>query len=115
MAAVRLRVINLLIFLGCFMETIAIIVVTMPVLVPVVQAFHWNLIWFGVIVVINMEMALIHPPVGLNLFVVQSVAPDVPLRRIVVGTLPYVAIMMAVLILVGVFPQLTALLAPASP
>ena len=105
----------LLIFLGCFMETIAIIVVTMPVLVPVVQAFHWNLIWFGVIVVINMEMALIHPPVGLNLFVVQSVAPDVPLRRIVVGTLPYVAIMMAVLILVGVFPQLTALLAPAAP
>jgi C4-dicarboxylate transporter DctM subunit len=103
----------LLIFLGCFMETIAIIVVTMPVLVPVVQAFHWNLIWFGVIVVINMEMALIHPPVGLNLFVVQSVAPDVPLRRIVMGTLPYVAIMMAVLILVGVFPRLTALLTPA--
>ena len=75
-----------------------------------VQAFHWDLIWFGVIVVINMEMALIHPPVGLNLFVVQSVAPDVPLRRIVFGTLPYVFIMAAVLLLVGVFPQLTRLL-----
>ena len=100
----------LLIFLGCFMETIAIIVVTMPILVPVVQAFHWDLIWFGVIVVINMEMALIHPPVGLNLFVVQSVAPDVPLRRIVFGTLPYVFIMAAVLVLVAAFPQLTQLL-----
>ncbi len=100
----------LLIFLGCFMETIAIIVVTMPILVPVVQSFHWDLIWFGVIVVINMEMALIHPPVGLNLFVVQSVAPDVPLRRIVMGTLPYVFIMAAVLALVGVFPQLTRIL-----
>ncbi len=96
----------LLIFLGCFMETIAIIVVTMPVLIPVVQAFHWNLIWFGVIVVINMEMALIHPPVGLNLFVVQSVAPDVALRRIVMGTLPYVFIMAGVLALIAVFPGL---------
>ena len=101
--------VNLLpIFLGCFMETIAIIVVTMPILVPVVQAFHWNLIWFGVIVVINMEMALIHPPVGLNLFVVQSIAPDVPLRRIVLGTLPYVFIMAGVLPLVGIFPGLTS-------
>jgi len=105
----------LLIFLGCFMETIAIIVVTMPILVPVVQAFHWNLTWFGVIVVINMEMALIHPPVGLNLFVVQSVAPDVPLRKIVFGTLPYVFIMAAVLILVGVCPPLTSVLAGAAP
>jgi len=100
----------LLIFLGCFMETIAIIVVTMPVLVPVVQAYHWDLIWFGVVVVINMEMALIHPPVGLNLFVVQSVAPDVPLRRIVLGTLPYVFIMMGVLALIGVFPSLSTVL-----
>ncbi|WP_433706388.1 TRAP transporter large permease [Paraburkholderia sacchari] len=100
----------LLIFLGCFMETIAIIVVTMPVLVPVVQAYHWNLVWFGVVVVINMEMALIHPPVGLNLFVVQSVAPDVPLRRIVLGTLPYVFIMMGVLALIGVFPSVSTML-----
>lgn len=104
----------LLIFLGCFMETIAIIVVTMPVLVPVVQAYHWDLIWFGVVVVINMEMALIHPPVGLNLFVVQSVAPDVPLRRIVLGTLPYVFIMMSVLALIGVFPSLSTMLLGAS-
>jgi len=101
----------LLIFLGCFMETIAIIVVTMPILIPVVQAYHWNLVWFGVIVMINMEMALIHPPVGLNLFVVQSVAPDVPLRRIVMGTLPYVFLMAAVLALIGVFPGLTQLFA----
>jgi len=100
----------LLIFLGCFMETIAIIVVTMPILIPVVQSYHWDLIWFGVIVVINMEMALIHPPVGLNLFVVQSVAPDVPLRRIVLGTLPYVFIMAGVLAIIAIFPGLTSLL-----
>lgn len=100
----------LLLFLGCFMETIAIIVVTMPILIPIVTSFHWNLIWFGVIVVINMEMALIHPPVGLNLFVVQSVARDVAFRRIVFGTLPYVLIMALVLALIGLFPTLTSVL-----
>jgi C4-dicarboxylate transporter DctM subunit len=100
----------LLIFLGCFMETIAIIVVTMPILIPVIHAYHWDLVWFGVIVVINMEMALIHPPVGLNLFVVQSVAPDVPLRRIVLGTLPYVFIMMGVLALIALVPSLIMLI-----
>ena len=103
----------LLIFLGCFMETIAIIVVTMPILIPVVQSYHWDLVWFGVIVVINMEMALIHPPVGLNLFVVQSVAPDVPLRRIVLGTLPYVFLMMGVLALVALVPSLATYLGEA--
>jgi C4-dicarboxylate transporter, DctM subunit len=103
---------SLLIFLGFFMETIGIIVVTMPILIPVVQAYRWDLIWFGVIVVINMEMALIHPPVGLNLFVVQSVASDVPLRRIVMGTLPYVFIMAGVSALVAIFPGLTSLLEP---
>lgn len=100
----------LLLFLGCFMETIAIIVVTMPILIPIVTSFHWNLIWFGVIVVINMEMALIHPPVGLNLFVVQNVARDVAFRRIVFGTLPYVFIMAAVLALIAIFPSLTSAL-----
>lgn len=104
----------LLIFLGCFMETIAIIVVTMPILIPIVQSYHWNLIWFGVIVVINMEMALIHPPVGLNLFVVQSVAPDVPLRRIVLGTLPYVFLMMGVLALIALVPGLATYLGSGS-
>jgi len=66
-----------------------------------------------VVVVINMEMALIHPPVGLNLFVIQSVAPDVSLRRIVLGTLPYVFIM-RVLALIGVFPSVSTMLAGAN-
>jgi C4-dicarboxylate transporter DctM subunit len=96
----------LLIFLGCFMETLSIIVVTMPVLVPIISALHWDLIWFGIILTINMEMALIHPPVGLNLFVVQAVAPDVRLVRIVLGALPYVFIMAAVLALVAIHPSI---------
>lgn len=96
----------LLIFLGCFMETLSIIVVTMPILIPIVSALGWDLIWFGIIVTINMEMALIHPPVGLNLFVVQGVVPDVKLVRIIMGALPYVFIMAGVLALVAIFPSI---------
>jgi C4-dicarboxylate transporter DctM subunit len=105
----------LLIFLGCFMETLSIIVVTMPILVPIIAALHWDLIWFGIILTINMEMALIHPPVGLNLFVVQAVAPDVRLVRIILGALPYVFIMAAVLALVAIHPPIATGLISAHP
>jgi C4-dicarboxylate transporter DctM subunit len=100
----------LLIFLGCFMETLSIIVITAPILIPIIHTLGWDPVWFGIIMVINMEMALITPPVGLNLFVVQGVVRDVPLARIIVGTLPYVFIMAAVLLLVGVFPELATFL-----
>ena len=104
----------LLIFLGCFMETLSIIVVTMPILIPIISALGWDLIWFGIILTINMEMALIHPPVGLNLFVVHAVAPDVPLIRIILGALPYVLIMAAVLALVAIYPSIATGLLPAA-
>ncbi|MCC6867440.1 MAG: TRAP transporter large permease [Burkholderiales bacterium] len=100
----------LLIFLGCFMETLSIIVITTPILVPIITMFGWDLIWFGIILIINMEMALITPPVGLNLFVVQGVVRDVSLERIIMGTLPYVVIMLIVLALVAVFPGLATAL-----
>ncbi len=100
----------LLVFLGCFMETLSIIVITAPILIPIISTFGWDLIWFGIILTINMEMALITPPVGLNLFVVQGVVRDVPLERIIRGALPYVLIMLAVLALVAVFPQLALML-----
>lgn len=100
----------LLIFLGCFMETLSIIVITAPILVPIILALGWDPLWFGIIMVINMEMALITPPVGLNLFVVQGVVEDVPLTRIIRGTLPYVFLMAVVLVLVGIFPDLALFL-----
>lgn len=100
----------LLVFLGCFMEVLSIIVITTPILVPIIGAFGWDLIWFGVILTINMEMGLITPPVGLNLFVVQGVVRDVPLTRIIAGTFPYVFLMAGVLALVAVFPGLATFL-----
>jgi C4-dicarboxylate transporter DctM subunit len=100
----------LLIFLGCFMETLSIIVITAPILIPIIHTLGWDPIWFGIIMTINMEMALITPPVGLNLFVVKGVVGNVPLTRIMVGATPYVFIMAAVLLLVGLFPELATFL-----
>jgi len=107
---VFIAIMLLLLFLGCFMETLSIIVITTPILVPIVSAFEWDLIWFGIILMINMEMALITPPVGLNLFVVQGVVRDVPLGRIIAGTMPYVFIMASVLMLVALFPGMATIL-----
>ncbi|MFG1466820.1 TRAP transporter large permease subunit, partial [Xanthobacter sp. DSM 24535] len=96
----------LLLFLGCFLETLSIIVITTPIIIPIIESFGWDKVWFGVILMINMEMALITPPVGLNLFVVKGVMPDVSLGRIIVGTLPYVLIMALALALVALVPGL---------
>ncbi|MHB1044283.1 MAG: TRAP transporter large permease [Eubacteriales bacterium] len=96
----------LLIFLGCFMETISIIVITTPIFAPIISSLGWDLIWFGIILTINMEMALITPPVGLNLYVVQGVVKDIPLGKIISGTMPYVVLMAAAIALVAIFPSL---------
>lgn len=100
----------LLVFLGCFMETLSIIVITAPILIPIIHTLGWDPVWFGIIMIINMEMALITPPVGLNLFVVKGVVGNVPLTRIMVGAMPYVFIMAAVLLLLGIFPDLVTFL-----
>lgn len=96
----------LLLFLGCFLETLSIIVITTPIIIPIIETFGWDRVWFGVILMINMEMALITPPVGLNLFVVKGVVENVPLDRIIRGTLPYVLIMALALAVVAIIPQI---------
>ncbi len=111
---VLVTIMLLLVFLGCFMETLSIIVITAPIVVPIIKAFGWDLVWFGVILTINMEMALITPPVGLNLFVVQAVVKGVPLEKIVAGTLPYVLIMTGALALIAVCPDIALWLTKVS-
>jgi C4-dicarboxylate transporter DctM subunit len=96
----------LLLFLGCFLETLSIIVITTPIIIPIIETFGWDKVWFGVILMINMEMALITPPVGLNLFVVKGVVDNIPLDRIIRGTLPYVLIMALALAVVALVPQI---------
>ncbi len=92
--------------LGMFLETISIILITTPVVLPVLDALQINSVWYGVLLMINLELALITPPVGMNLFVIKGVA-RAPISEVVRGTLPYVVLMLVSLGLVLLWPQMT--------
>ena len=70
---------------GFFIPPAAIILMTSPILLPIITAAGFDPVWFGVILTINMEIGLIHPPVGLNIYIVNAIAPDVPLTKVHVG------------------------------
>src|SRR5689334_9969359 len=91
---------------GFFIPPAAIILMTSPILLPIITAAGFDPIWFGVIVTINMEIGLIHPPVGLNIYIINAIAPDVPLMRIMLGTIPYVICMMLQIVILCVFPEI---------
>lgn len=93
--------------LGCFLEGFAMIVLTMPIFFPVITQLGYDPIWFGVLVVLTLEMGLISPPVGVNVFIVKSVAPDVPLSDIFKGVLPFWFAMLVTLALLVAFPQIS--------
>lgn len=93
--------------LGAFLEGFAMLVLTLPIFVPIVSGMGIDLIWFGVLVVLTLEMGLISPPVGINVFIVKSVAPKVPLGQIFIGVAPFwVAMLLTLAILIAV-PQLS--------
>jgi C4-dicarboxylate transporter, DctM subunit len=93
--------------LGMFIDPIAMIVLTLPVAIPVLQSFGVDLIWFGVIIVVMIETALLTPPVGTNLFVMQGIAPDVTLTELTKGVLPYIGIIFLLFLpLLNIFPQI---------
>ncbi len=103
--------VNLLyLVLGMFMDASAAILVTVPILLPGLESMHIDLIWFGVILVINMEIGAVTPPVGMNLFVVQSLRPDYSIREVLLGSLPYALMGLLGLILVMLFPQIALFL-----
>ncbi len=88
-----------------FMDASAITILTVPLLFPVITALGFDPIWFGVVVALNMELALVTPPVGLNIFVLKAVA-GVSLKEAVLGTLPYVALLFVCLVILMLFPQI---------
>ena len=93
-------ILSLVIALGFFLPPVSIILMTAPIILPPLKAAGFDLVWFGVVMTITMEMGLIHPPVGLNIFVIKNIAPDIPLKDIIWGTLPFVLLMgVAILIL----------------
>jgi len=102
-----MAMINLfLLVCGFFIPPAAIILMTAPILYPIVKAAGFDPVWFGVILTINMEIGLIHPPVGLNIYIVNAIAPDVPVTRVMWGTIPYVLCMFLAIIILCIFPEI---------
>ncbi|MBB4302529.1 tripartite ATP-independent transporter DctM subunit [Rhodobium orientis] len=104
--AILLAVLLLYMLLGCVMDSIAMLLLTVPVVFPIVTAAGFDPIWFGVISVITVELGLITPPVGMNVFVIKTVAPEVPIREIFKGVFPFVLSDMVRLGLLILFPWL---------
>ena len=106
----RYVVLTIIIFiyigLGMFLEGFSILVLTLAIVIPIIEALHFDLIWFGVIMVIVLEMGLISPPVGINVFVVKGLVPDTPIGEIFKGILPFWAAMGVCILLLILFPQI---------
>ena len=95
-----------LLICGFFIPPAAIILMTAPILLPIITTAGFDPIWFGVILTINMEIGLIHPPVGLNIYIVNAIAPDVPVTTVMWGTIPYVICMMLSIVILCIFPEI---------
>ncbi len=96
--------------LGCFMDSLAMILLTVPIFYPLIVANGFDPVWFGIIAVVTVELGLITPPVGMNLFVIKSVAPDVPLSEIMIGVTPFVVTDIVRLGVLLAFPTISLLL-----
>jgi len=94
------------IVMGCFLEGIGMVLITVPVFLPLVVKFGYDPIWFSILVVIVVEVGLIHPPVGMNLFVIQAQAPDVRITSIYRGTFPFLIAPLLLIIILFLFPSL---------
>ncbi|HEX2018389.1 MAG TPA: TRAP transporter large permease [Aurantimonas sp.] len=108
---VLMGIINLfLLVAGFFLPPVAVILMTAPILLPIITGAGFDPYWFAVILTINMEIGLITPPVGLNLYVINGIAPDISLGQILRGSLPYVGCMVFGIVLLCVFPEIALFL-----
>lgn len=96
----------LLLFLGCILESVSIIFITLPILFPLIMQLGFDPIWFNVVMLLNLELALITPPVGMNLFVLQGISPDSKMTQIIKGVIPFGAAMALEILILCFFPEL---------
>jgi tripartite ATP-independent transporter DctM subunit len=95
---------------GFFMDSMALVVVTIPIFFPLVMKLGFDPIWFGVIIVLVAEMGVITPPVGVNVFVIKGIAPDIPLETIFKGIMPFLVALILFTIILIIFPQIATYL-----
>ena len=101
-----LAVIAFYLVLGCFMETLSMLLTTTPLIVPIIVSLGFDPVWFGILMMVMLETALITPPIGVNLYVVQGVRGRGSMNDVITGTLPFVATMFVMIALLVVFPEL---------
>jgi len=107
---ILIMILFIYLILGALMPAIAMIILTLPIFFPTVKALGYDPIWFGVIMVIMLEMAVITPPIGINVFAIYGVSKDVPMGTIFRGIIPYVFVQAACIALLIVFPQIATIL-----
>ena len=95
-----------LLILGCFLPPAAVILMVAPMLLPVIKGLGFDPVWFAVIMTINLEIGLVTPPVGLNLYIVKDIAPDIPMSHVLLGMFPFFIIDLLVITLTCIWPQL---------
>ena len=101
-----LIIIAIYIVLGCLLESLSLILITVPIFFPIVIGLGYDPVWFGIIVVVATEIGLITPPIGVNLFVIRSVASDIAMKTIVQGMLPFITMDMLRVGLLAALPPL---------
>ncbi|MHB8090714.1 MAG: TRAP transporter large permease [Syntrophales bacterium] len=97
----------LMILLGCILETVSIILLTMPLVVPIIHTLGIDPIWYAIVLTVNMEMALVTPPVGMNLYVISGLAPEIRMSEVIRGVTPFIIILFLFLILTIAFPAMS--------
>ncbi|MCB1467069.1 MAG: TRAP transporter large permease [Rhizobiaceae bacterium] len=107
-----LALIVLYLILGCMLDTLGILILTLPFVMPVISSLEINTVWFGVFITVMIELALVTPPVGLNVYVLNNVSPDVKISDIFAGCLPFTLVMLGFVLLLIAFPEI-ALWLPA--
>ncbi|HEX8478519.1 MAG TPA: TRAP transporter large permease [Telluria sp.] len=100
----------LVVVFGFFLPPVSIILMTAPIILPPLRDAGFDLIWFGIAMTIVMEMGLIHPPVGLNIFVIKNIAPDIPLKEVIWGVMPFLGLMFVAVLLLCFFPAIATAL-----
>ena len=107
---VLLGMLGILLFLGCFMDQVSMMMITAPLFMPLAEQFGFDIVWFGVLMLMILEISLATPPFGLLLFVAKGAAPDTTMREIIVSVAPFIGLALAVVVLLIAVPDLTLIL-----
>lgn len=105
--AILILILCVYVALGCIMDSLSMIVLLVPIFLPIAQQLGFNTIWFGVLMVMVMEMGQITPPVGINAFIIAGIAKDVPLGKVFRGLVPFILALVVAVVIVLLFPQLS--------